>query len=326
VTGDAPGLYGGTRNDSACDKAALVAFLQADAAKAGAWAQSLGITPGEIPGFVAGLTPAVLRVDTLVTNHGYRDGTATAMPAVLQSGIAVLVDRKGVPVVKCNCGNPLTPPAGDLDPAESDFEGPEWPGFNGEKVTIIGTPGQEVKKLTLVDSELGMAFERPVGSGGDRDGPPEPIPPSARPEPVSTTGQTPAGPTGHGTTTGPGGPSTDPTGPTGPADPESPGDAPGTGGPESTDPGVTGGPATPAEQEAPDTTGAESPSGPDTDAGDTPPSEPEGLPAPPTRIEEEQGSAEPPSQDPGPQPEPPSQDPGPEPQEPASSDPGPSSG
>ncbi|GAA2727128.1 DUF6777 domain-containing protein [Actinocorallia aurantiaca] len=201
VKGDAPGLYGGTRKASSCDKAALVEFLQVNTDKAGAWAGALGIAAGEIPAFVEDLTPAVLRVDTLVTNHGYRNGTATGAPAVLQAGVAVLVDRKGMPVVKCNCGNPLTPPDEEIDPKDSKFKGASWPQFNSEKVTVIETPAQEVETLTLVDSESETAFERPVGTGGDEDGEPEPIPAAARSEPpVSTSGQ----PTGGPSTDGPG--------------------------------------------------------------------------------------------------------------------------
>ncbi|WP_106399198.1 DUF6777 domain-containing protein [Actinocorallia populi] len=243
VEGDAPGLYGGTRKAASCDKTALVEFLQAGAEKAEAWSGVLGITPGEIPGFVAGLTPAVLRVDTLVTNHGYREGTATALPAVLQAGVAVLVDRNGVPVVKCNCGNPLTPPDKEIDPTESDFRGASWPQFSGEKVTVIETPGQEVESLTLVDSETETAFERPVGTGGDRDGAAKPIPAAARSEPpVSTNGQTPGPTTPGGLPTAPGGPGTS-TGP----DP-------------SADPGTSFGPGTPTAPGTPGETSSESPS------------------------------------------------------------------
>ncbi|MEO3784859.1 DUF6777 domain-containing protein [Actinocorallia sp. B10E7] len=270
VKGDAPGLYGGTRKASSCDKTALVEFLQANADKAGAWAGVLGIAPGEIPGFVGALTPAVLRVDTLVTNHGYRDGTATAVPAVLQAGIAVLVDRKGMPVVKCNCGNPLTAPDEEIDPAESDFRGASWPQFNGDKVTVIETPEQEVEALTLVDSASKTAFERPVGTGGDDDGAPEPIPPAARSEaPVSTSGQ----PTGGPSVDGPGGPD----GPDGPGRDETPGA-----------PAETGAPTAPAESAEPTESGngiTEEPASAPVTA------EPEKKESPAVPVEENSGSA-----------------------------------
>lgn len=282
MSGDAPGLYGGTRNASACDKDKLVEFLRGEPDKAGAWAGALGIAPGEIAGFVAGLTPAVLRVDTLITNHGYRNGSATSIPAVLQAGVAVLVDRKGMPVVKCNCGNPLTPPDEDIDPAKSAYRGTEWPQFSGEKVTVIATPEQEVKSLTLVDSDLGMAFERPVGTGGDHDGPPAPVPAPALPaEPVSTSGQPSAGTGAPGTTGTPARP--DPT-----AEPQEPGPTDATVRPSEPATGT----APPETGESPASTGQETPS----ESRPAPPAEPQETKA----VEEAPASEEPGTQDPAP--------------------------
>ncbi|WP_460370484.1 DUF6777 domain-containing protein, partial [Actinocorallia lasiicapitis] len=182
--GDEPGLYGGTRKAAGCDKAGLVAFLQANPAKAAAWASVQGIGVDAIKGFVDGLTPAVLRVDTFVTNHGFKDGAATSMPAVLQAGVGVLVDAKGLPVVKCNCGNPLTPPDKKIKIGESSFKGAEWSGFDKNRVTLIEPPEQPVKSLQLVDSTQGTIFDRPVGSAGAADGSPRPIPPDAQPAPT----------------------------------------------------------------------------------------------------------------------------------------------
>lgn len=278
MKGDAPGLYGGTRETSSCDKNALVRFLQVNADKAEAWAGALSIRPGEISAFVADLTPAVLRVDTLVTNHGYREGAATSMPAVLQAGVAVLVDRKGVPVVKCNCGNPLTPPAEEIDPKESDYRGASWPQFNDEKVTVIETPGQEVESLTLVDSETETAFERPVGTGGDRDGRPEPIPSVARSEPpVSTSGQQTGTPSPGGTT---GAPTRDGGTPGTPGEQDSPTDSAspaGTPEEERTEESPASEPAAEEpEQETPAAKDAGTATGPDSGAAD-PPSEPAGT-------------------------------------------------
>lgn len=52
----------------------------------------LGIKSNDIPAYVARLTPVILRTDTFVTNHGFAQGRATVVPAVLQAGTAVLVD------------------------------------------------------------------------------------------------------------------------------------------------------------------------------------------------------------------------------------------
>ena len=105
---DLPGLCGGTRNYSACDASKMVVFLEQNPAKAAAWASTLGIQTTQIRDYVSGLTAVILRTDTRVTNHGYINGVADAIPAVLEAGTAVLVDKYGRPVVKCYCGNPLT--------------------------------------------------------------------------------------------------------------------------------------------------------------------------------------------------------------------------
>ena len=108
--GSTPGLYGGTMNQGSCDAEQMIAFLEANPDKAAAWADVLGIEVSEIRSYVATLTPVVLRSDVYVTNHGFANGRATTVPAVLQAGTAAFVDQYGFPVVKCYCGNPLTRP------------------------------------------------------------------------------------------------------------------------------------------------------------------------------------------------------------------------
>ncbi len=115
-SGTAPGTFAAT-TPPACDGAALVAQLQADPAKAQAWAQVEGIAPAEIPSYVKSLSPAVLRADTAVTDHGFRDGHFTEAPAVLAQGTAVMVSSYGQPTVKCFNGNPLTPPSAPVSDA-----------------------------------------------------------------------------------------------------------------------------------------------------------------------------------------------------------------
>ena len=108
--GSTPGLYGGTMAQGSCDAEKMVAFLEANPDKAAAWAGVVGIQASEIRSYVATLTPVVLRSDVYVTNHGFTNGRATTVPAVLQAGTTVFVDDHGFPVVKCYCGNPLTRP------------------------------------------------------------------------------------------------------------------------------------------------------------------------------------------------------------------------
>lgn len=158
--GTTPGLYGGTRNEAACDAAAMVAFLQANPVKAAAWASVLGIAPADIPAYVAGLTPVVLRADTVVTNHGFRDGRATTLLSVLQAGTAVFVDRYGVPRVRCYCGNPLTPA---VLPREPVFVGPTWPGLTTTSITVIQQTTVVINEFTLVDIATDEVFTRAPG-------------------------------------------------------------------------------------------------------------------------------------------------------------------
>ena len=132
-----PGLYGGTRNISVCDARKLIAFLQQNQSKATAWAGVLGIQQSQISSYVDKLTPVLLRTDTRVTNHGYANGSATTLQAVLQAGTAVLVDQYGRPTVKCYCGNPLTPPVPESSPT---YTGTLWPGFSASSITITSIP------------------------------------------------------------------------------------------------------------------------------------------------------------------------------------------
>jgi hypothetical protein len=110
VSGGTPGLYGGVERVASCDVARQIHDLAADRSRESAFARVEGVPPAGVPDFLRGLAPVVLRADTLVTDHGYRAGRVGGFQAVLQAGTAVLVDARGVPRVRCACGNPLTPP------------------------------------------------------------------------------------------------------------------------------------------------------------------------------------------------------------------------
>jgi hypothetical protein len=166
-SGDLPGLYGGTRNVSSCDAEKMVVFLEANPDKARAWAGALNISTTEIRTYVSGLTPVILRTDTWVTNHGYVDGIANEIPAVLEAGTAVLVDKYGYPVVKCFCGNPLTVPRVYSSPK---YTGPRWPAYTPTTIIIIQKTTVIIDTFTLVDPKTGQPFARPAGSTGTRDG------------------------------------------------------------------------------------------------------------------------------------------------------------
>ncbi|MEV7390484.1 PASTA domain-containing protein [Streptomyces sp. NPDC091215] len=172
--GDAPGLYGGTRQPTICDVEKLKKFLTdpANHRKAQAWAGVFKISTEHIPDFLDRLTPVLLRHDTLVKNHDYRSGTAVPYDSLLQAGIAVLVDQQGQPAVKCSCGNPLRPFKGDTGRIKVDFEhgNKEWPGYDEHEVTAVRPAARPLRQLALVDvADPERGFERPVGTTGAHD-------------------------------------------------------------------------------------------------------------------------------------------------------------
>lgn len=179
---DTPGLYGGTMREGSCDVEALISFLEANPDKAAAFASVQGIRTADIRSYVSKLTPVVLRSDTAVTNHGFSNGRATTIPAVLQAGTAVLVDQFGTPRVKCFCGNPLTERTKYADPV---YVGSRWPAFEPNSITIIQETTVIIEIFVLVDPATGDAFSRPAGTSGTDDGP--------APDQPSTTTSAPRG-------------------------------------------------------------------------------------------------------------------------------------
>ncbi len=172
--GDTPGLYGGSKKPTVCDVVRLKEFLTdpANDRKAQAWATALSITTAEIPGYLDRLTPVLLRHDTLVKNHDYKKGKATPFNALLQTGIAILVDEQGLPAVKCSCGNPLRPFDGDTNRIKVEFDdrNEEWKGYEKSSVVAVRPATRKVERLALVDvHEPDRGITRPVGTAGEKD-------------------------------------------------------------------------------------------------------------------------------------------------------------
>lgn len=170
VPGSEPGLFGGTRNESSCNRRKLINYLMANPDKGQAWAGVLGIRYEQIPTYVMKLTPMLLRSDTLVTNHGYKDGRATSFLSVLQAGTAVLAGRRGLPVVRCFCGNPLTPPPAQV--TNVTYTGPTWTWWNPQSITIITQNVTFIDIFIVIDVVTGEKFTRPAGTAGNADGSP----------------------------------------------------------------------------------------------------------------------------------------------------------
>ena len=163
VAGSQPGLYGGTRNNQLCDKEKMITFLEQHPEKGAAWAQVQGIEVKNLRAYISALTPMILTLDTLVQNHGFKNGQPYSHPSVLQAGSAVLVDEWGVPRAKCSCGNPLLPPPVISVPPE--YVGPQWPTFQPTVIIIIvAAPTPVVGGFTIVDITTGELIVRPLGA------------------------------------------------------------------------------------------------------------------------------------------------------------------
>ncbi|GGZ62486.1 hypothetical protein GCM10010371_22380 [Streptomyces subrutilus] len=175
VNAATPGLYGGTQRLGSCDVEQQVGFLTADDAKARAFAQASGIAQEKIPDFLRGLTPVVLRADTRVTSHGFRDGRGESFQSVLQAGTAVLVDGHGMPRVRCACGNPLLAPRA---PKGSPVDkGEPWDGYQRNQVVVIEPTIQEIDNLVIVNIADNTWIERKTGDDGAQDRTPAVPPP-----------------------------------------------------------------------------------------------------------------------------------------------------
>lgn len=172
--GDTPGLYGGSKQPTVCDVDRLKQFLTdpRNDQKAQAWARALTISTDRIPDYLDRLTPVLLRHDTLVKNHDYKKGKAVPYDSLLQAGIAILIDAQGRPAVKCSCGNPLRPFAGDTNRISVRFEdgNQEWKGYDRSSVVAVRPAPRPLRKIVLVDVEdTDRGISRPVGTSGAKD-------------------------------------------------------------------------------------------------------------------------------------------------------------
>ncbi|MFE5370161.1 DUF6777 domain-containing protein [Streptomyces mirabilis] len=180
VSGSTPGLYGGARNTASCDVEKQVKALQAEPAKNKAFASVEGVQPSAVPAYLRSLTPVQLRMDTRVTNHGYRGGAATDYQAVLQTGTAVLVDGHGVPRVRCACGNPLTPAVAQRTVPRRT--GDTWASYRSQNVVVVLPATTTIDVFVIYDPHLDEWVGRHRGdSDGRRD---EKTYPPAKPSPA----------------------------------------------------------------------------------------------------------------------------------------------
>ncbi|MFF7887269.1 DUF6777 domain-containing protein [Streptomyces sp. NPDC007896] len=165
--GSTPGLYGGTRAIGSCDVEKQIGFLASDPGRARSFAQAAGVPQAAVPEFLRGLTSVVLRADTQVTDHGFRDGRATSFQSLLQRGTAVLVDNRGMPRVRCAGGNPLNPPV--VSRTTPGTQGQPWSGFRPGNVVVVTPASTAIRNLTIIDIVDNRWIERRIGDDGHRD-------------------------------------------------------------------------------------------------------------------------------------------------------------
>ncbi|HEY2427462.1 MAG TPA: DUF6777 domain-containing protein [Acidimicrobiales bacterium] len=160
--GDAPGLYAGQRDVPSCKADQLISYLQTNPSKASAWASAIEIDPSQIKDFVATLTPALLRVDTRVTDFEF-GSNAKPLPkqTILQSGTAVMLDRTAFPRVRCQSGDPLAQPRAVT--STPSYTGGRWSGFSPTTVVVV-TPAPQPVAIILIDVTNGAVFVRIPGS------------------------------------------------------------------------------------------------------------------------------------------------------------------
>ncbi|MEU0212636.1 DUF6777 domain-containing protein [Streptomyces canus] len=192
VSGAMPGLYGGIERVAGCDVVRQIDDLTADRSRERAFARVVGVSPAAVPDFLRGLAPVVLRADTLVTDHGYRDGRASGFQAVLQAGTAVLVDDRGVPRVRCACGNPLTPPVATWGGAV--VGGRPWPGYRPARVLVVVPSERFLAGITIIGLAGNTWIERLIDHDCRHDHvlpPPQPEPPTFTSAPATPLGPRP---------------------------------------------------------------------------------------------------------------------------------------
>jgi hypothetical protein len=168
VSGAHPGLYSGKQNEAACDVEKQITYLTKDPARGKAFADTLHVKQADLPSHLRSLTPVQLNWDTRVTSHGFKDGKVTDYQAILQAGTPVLVDNRGVPAVRCTCGNPLTAP--DAVNGTPTYSGRQWDTFRAAGLVAVVPSDKPMKTLTLYDQDSKRWFERPSGKvEGKRD-------------------------------------------------------------------------------------------------------------------------------------------------------------
>jgi tRNA A-37 threonylcarbamoyl transferase component Bud32 len=180
VSGATEGIYRAVKGGSPCDRDGLSAFFMQNPSIADLWVRAVAgdpvlatteafrsVTATTLPGYIAALTPVLLRADTQVTAFARTADAVAARQSVLQAGTAVLVDERGLPRLRCHGATPLTSPARNTPTANR--AGDPWPGFE-LRATVVMTPAANpLHQFGLADPTGATIFRRPAGSAGAKD-------------------------------------------------------------------------------------------------------------------------------------------------------------
>lgn len=164
AVGNEPGLYGGLKGQPQCDSRAIRDGVVASGFDA-KWSQLVGSRPRT---YLSDKTSAVLLHDTYLSRWVLSDGKTESQLAVLQAGTPIMVDSRGVPVVSCVNGSPLTPAATPFGPSPVD-DVARWDRYRKSRVTTVEPSPVALDKLELMDLQNGGEFVRPVGTRGEAD-------------------------------------------------------------------------------------------------------------------------------------------------------------
>jgi hypothetical protein len=171
LPGDRDGLYGGTVNNVEVDRDKIVNFYAANTSQANSfvdtlnsdatiyWSGGTHLTVADVPRYLRELTPAVLRLDTRVTDHGFNGTHSLAKQSVFQAGNVVLVDAHGIPRVRGMSGDPLTAPI----PLQGrpKLIGASWSGFHAGALAEARPATTAIGNFVLVDVATDQPFNRP---------------------------------------------------------------------------------------------------------------------------------------------------------------------
>ncbi|MFZ9697864.1 MAG: DUF6777 domain-containing protein [Ilumatobacteraceae bacterium] len=163
-----PPTYGGT-GKNACDIEGMIEFFSLNPERAREWARTQGIALKELRPFLESLRPVFLKKNVKLTMFGFAAGRAYGYTAIIEAGTAVLIDEKGMPRVRCACGNPLI---ASSDPEKTTKKEntrlvesgamPDTPAVDSTTTTVTETPGTDSPPTTITTQE---ACPEPVTPG-----------------------------------------------------------------------------------------------------------------------------------------------------------------